>query len=108
MWKFIEGLGVKVGDFFSAFVKIGTTIKDNFKSLGPETLVCISQVFYDVIKTAGIASETAADASAGNWAGAVQLSEQTVASVIALITAFKAANKQIVADFEALKLSIKA
>lgn len=107
IWTDIEKIGVKIGDFFTSVVKFGGAIQQVWGSLGPATLATASQVFYDVIKTAALAGETAADGSAGNWAGAVTLSTQTLASVNKLVADAKAGEKQVVADFDALKLALK-
>lgn len=102
-FKQIEAAGMKVGDFLSNAVKLGKAVKQMWAQCGPQTLTVASQVFYDVVKTATMASGAAADASSNNWAGAVTLSSQTVSSVNQLVADFKAGEKQIVADFEALK-----
>lgn len=99
----IEKAGMKVGDFLMNALKLANAIKQMWSQCGPQTLTVASQVFYDVMKTATLATEDAAAASAQNWAGAVTLSSQTLSSVNQLVADFKAGEKQIVADFDTLK-----
>jgi hypothetical protein len=99
----IEKAGMKVGQFFATAIKLGSAIKQMWGQCGAQTLTVASQVFYDVVKTASLATGAATDASANQWSGAVQLSEQTISSVSQLVADAKAGEQQIVADFKALQ-----
>jgi hypothetical protein len=99
----IEKAGMKIGDFIAHALKLGKAVKDMWSQCGPQTMIVASQVFYDVVKTATLAEQAAAAASAGSWVGAVQLSEQTLSGVNQLVSDFRAGEKQVVDDFKTLK-----
>ena len=99
----IKKAGINVGDFFAHAVQLGNAVHDMWAQCGKQTLLVASQVFYDVIKSATLAEQSAQAATTGTWVGAVQLSQQTIASVNQLVTDFKTGEKQIVEDFKILK-----
>ena len=99
IFKEIEKGITTVGAFFGMAVKLGNAIKQAWSQCGPQTLTAASQVFYDVMKAATLAEQTAAAGAGGSWVGAVTLSEQTISSVTQLVADVKKGEAQIVQDF---------
>lgn len=93
----------KVGTAIADVFKLGAAVKQMWGTCGAQTIIVASQVFYDVVKSATLAEQAAAAGAGGSFSGAIQLSEQTVSSVQQLVADFKAAEKQIVLDFQTLK-----
>lgn len=92
-----------VGEAIATILKLGKALQTAVQKCGPQTLTVMSQVFYDVMKSAALAEQAAQAGASGNALGTVTLSQQTISSVQQLWSDFKAAEAQVVADFKELQ-----
>lgn len=100
----IEAAGKKIGDFLTEVVTFGEKAKAVYNALSGPTIAASMAVFYDVTKAIGAGEGAAADAASGNIPGAITLSETTLGLVKTVVSDFKAGEKDIVADFQALNI----
>lgn len=102
----IEKAGVKLADFFNHIVTGASTLQTIWKAVSGPTIAVAAAVFYDTVKTVVAAEAAAGEAGAGNFTGAIQLSENTVALVKTLVSDFKSGVATVKADFEALHIKL--
>ena len=98
----VELVGAKVGGFLKSIVSGAAKLKTIYGALSGPVIAASMAVFYDVTKTVAAAESAAAAAAGGNVKLTITLSETTVGLVKQVVTDFKAGEKTIVADFEAL------
>lgn len=98
--------GIKVGDFLVNIATGAKKLQQVYSALSGPTIAATSAVFFDVVKAATAATSAATDAQAGNFTGAIQLSETTVTLVKQVITDAKAGEATIKADFALLGIKL--
>ena len=98
----VELVGAKVGGFLKSIVSGAAKLRAIYAALSGPVIAASMAVFYDTVKTVGAVQSAAAAAAAGNVPLTITLSETTVGLVKQVVTDFKAGEKTIVADFEAL------
>jgi hypothetical protein len=102
----IEAAGTKVETFLESIVNGASKLKKLYAALSGPVLAASMAVFYDVVKVVGSAEAAAGSAAAGNVPAAITLSETTVGLIKQVVTDFKAGEKTVVADFEALGIKL--
>ena len=106
IWTDITAAGEKIEDVLTSIVTFGNKLKAVYAALSGPTLAAVAAVFYDVMKTAVSAETVVQDAEAGNFTGAITLSQTTVTLVKQVAADFKAGEATIVADFKALGITL--
>lgn len=102
----LEKVGEKVENFLLYVATGAKKLQAIYAALSGPTLSAAAAVFYDVVKTVAAGESAAAAASSGNVASAVTLSETTISLVKTVVSDFKAGEKTVVADFEALGVKL--
>lgn len=102
----IEKAGIKVGDFLASIVTGAKKLQAAYATLSGPTLAAATAVFIDVVKAVSAATAAAGAAEAGNFSGAITLSENTVVLVQSVIADGKAGVKTIEADLAALGIKL--
>jgi hypothetical protein len=102
----LEAGGKKIEDFLKDIVNGASQLQLIWKGLSGPTLAAAAAVFYDVTKAVSAGESAAASAASGNIPGAITLSETTIGLVKQVVTDFKAGEKTIVTDFEALNIKL--
>lgn len=102
----IEKAGSKIGDFLKYLVNGAKTLQKIYGALSGSVIAASMAVFYDVVKFVGSAEAAAAAAAGGNIPLTITLSETTIGLVRTVVADFKAGEKTIVADFEALNIKL--
>jgi hypothetical protein len=106
LWTDITGAGEKIETFLTDLQSGATKLKAVYAALSSATLPAIAAVFYDVVKTVAAATAAGTAAESGNFTGAITLSETTITLVKQVVADFKAGEKAVVADFDALGIKI--
>jgi hypothetical protein len=102
----IETAGKKIGDFLTGVVDGARNLQKIYGALSGPVIAASMAVFYDVVKTVSAAQSTAGAAESGNVPLAISLSQTTIGLVESVVADFKAGEKTIVADFEALNIKL--
>jgi hypothetical protein len=103
----IESFASKGLAFVLQIVNKTSEIDAKFVALAPTTKAAILATFYDAIKTATAVGEQTADVAAGNFTGAVLLTQTTTTLVQTVVADVKNDGSVIKADLVALGI-IKA
>ena len=102
----IEAAGTKLEAFLESIVSGASKLKKLYAALSGPVLAASMAVFYDVVKAFGAIEAAAGAAASGNVPSAITLSETTVGLIKQVVSDFKAGEKTVVADFEALGIKL--
>jgi hypothetical protein len=106
LWTDITAAGGKIETFLTDLASGVKRLQSIYSALSGPTLAAVAAVFYDVVKSVASAELAATAAETGNIPGAVTLSETTLTLVKQVVTDAKAGEKVVLADFEALGITI--
>jgi hypothetical protein len=102
----IETAGTKIGTFLNDIVNGAKSIQKIYGALSGPVIAASMAVFYDVVKAEAAAQKAATAASTGDVPVAITLSQTTVGLVQTVVKDFIAGEKTVVADFEALNITL--
>ncbi len=102
----IAKVGVKIEDFLGFVSEGAKKLQAIYSALSGPTLAAGAAVFYDVVKAVASGESAASAAASGNVVQAVTLSETTLSLVKTVVADFKAGEKTVVSDFEALGIKL--